>query len=419
METTIQKPKLLELEKKSSSYKLLVSPELEKKIRYYLDRFPSIEYSGTLFYTVSGSFETNDLVINAFDFLLQDIGTGAYTEFNQSPDVIGYMVEHPELLDETVYQGLMHSHHNMGAFFSGTDTSTLREEGSDRVHFVSLIIDTKGTYQAAITRVVVEEMKATGFIQYPTFNNKEVVGNPITYSFNRKKIEYFMLEVTRPELENPFQELSNRIKEVQEQKAKAAKAAKAATPINYSTNKNESYTGYNNNYLDPYKSNNTVPANGISYQTNVGRGNLTTPINKNYEIPKNQLPFEEPDVDLDTPVPYGHVKVDPELIQELIAQLITGDVNYFMEEGVTLESLIPACESMFELRFPDKKLFHAWAEQYVEFLVYYTEDPKLEMYEDEVVAALIANDMSEILRKFITENGYIKSFVEILDRYII
>lgn len=416
METTIQKPKLLELEKKSSSYKLLVSPELEKKIRYYLDRFPSIEYSGTLFYTVSGSFETNDLVINAFDFLLQDIGTGAYTEFNQSPDVIGYMVEHPELLDETVYQGLMHSHHNMGAFFSGTDTSTLREEGSDRVHFVSLIIDTKGTYQAAITRVVVEEMKATGFIKYPTFNNKEVVGNPITYSFNRKKIEYFMLEVTRPELENPFQELSNRIKEVQEQKAKAAKAA---TPITYPVNKNESYTGYNNNYLDPYKSNNTVPANGISYQTNVGRGNLTTPINKNYEIPKNQLPFEEPDIDLDTPVPYGYVKVDPELIQELIAQLITGDVNYFMEEGVTLESLIPACESMFELRFPDKKLFHAWAEQYVEFLVYYTEDPKLEMYEDEVVAALIANDMSEILRKFITENGYIKSFVEILDRYII
>lgn len=416
METTIQKPKLLELEKKSSSYKLLVSPELEKKIRYYLDRFPSIEYSGTLFYTVSGSFETNDLVINAFDFLLQDIGTGAYTEFNQSPDVIGYMVEHPELLDETVYQGLMHSHHNMGAFFSGTDTSTLREEGSDRVHFVSLIIDTKGTYQAAITRVVVEEMKATGFIKYPTFNNKEVVGNPITYSFNRKKIEYFMLEVTRPELENPFQELSDRIKEVQEQKVKAAKAA---TPITYSTNKNESYTGYNNNYLDPYKSNNTVPANGISYQTNVGRGNLTTPINKNYEIPKNQLPFEEPDVDLDTPIPYGYVKVDPELIQELIAQLITGDVNYFMEEGVTLESLIPACESMFELRFPDKKLFHAWAEQYVEFLVYYTEDPKLEMYEDEVVAALIANDMSEILRKFITENGYIKSFVEILDRYII
>lgn len=416
METAIQKPKLLELEKKSSSYKLLVSPELEKKIRYYLDRFPSIEYSGTLFYTVSGSFETNDLVINAFDFLLQDIGTGAYTEFNQSPDVIGYMVEHPELLDETVYQGLMHSHHNMGAFFSGTDTSTLREEGSDRVHFVSLIIDTKGTYQAAITRVVVEEMKATGFIKYPTFNNKEVVGNPITYSFNRKKIEYFMLEVTRPELENPFQELSDRIKEVQEQKVKAAKAA---TPITYSTNKNESYTGYNNNYLDPYKSNNTVPANGISYQTNVGRGNLTTPINKNYEVPKNQLPFEEPDVDLDTPVPYGYVKVDPELIQELIAQLITGDVNYFMEEGVTLESLIPACESMFELRFPDKKLFHAWAEQYVEFLVYYTEDPKLEMYEDEVVAALIANDMSELLRKFITENGYIKSFVEILDRYII
>lgn len=91
-----------------STYKLIVSPELEQKIRYYLDKFPRDEYSGTLFYTVSGSFETDDIVINAFDFLLQDIGTSGYTEFDQSPDVVGYMVDHPELLDEYVYQGLMH-----------------------------------------------------------------------------------------------------------------------------------------------------------------------------------------------------------------------------------------------------------------------------------------------------------------------
>lgn len=416
METTVQKPKLLDLVKQSSTYKLIVSPELEQKIRYYLDRFPRDEYSGTLFYTVSGSFETKDLVINAFDFLLQDIGTSGYTEFNQSPDVIGYMVEHPELLDEKVYQGLMHSHHILGAFFSGTDLATLKEEGTDRIHFVSLIIDTKGTYQAAITRVVVEEMQATGFIKYPTFNGQEVTGSPVTYSFNRKKLEYFMLDVERPAIENPFSEMAARIEEVKEQKAKAAKEKAATTPYgNYGGGYNN-YGQYGNWGKKEDKP--AVPTNGISYQTNVGRGNLAVPTNPNYVPPvQNELPFEEPDVDV--PPPYGHVKVDPEIINDLAAQLVTGDINYFKPTDTTLDELARAGEEMFEQRFEDEKLFHAWAEQYVEFLVYYTEDPKLEMFDDEVLAALIAHDLAEVLSALTTKGKYINQFIEILNRYII
>lgn len=409
MGTIVQKPKLLDLVKQSSTYKLIVSPELEQKIRYYLDRFPRDEYSGTLFYTVSGSFETKDLVINAFDFLLQDIGTSGYTEFNQSPDVIGYMVEHPELLDEKVYQGLMHSHHILGAFFSGTDLATLREEGTDRIHFVSLIIDTKGTYQAAITRVVVEEMQATGSIKYPTFNGQEVTGSPVTYNFNRKKLEYFMLDVERPAIENPFSEMAARIEEVKEQKAKAAKEKAATTPYG-------NYGQYGNWGKGEDKS--AVPINSISYQTNVGRGNLAVPTNPNYVPPvQNELPFEEPDVDV--PLPYGHVKVDPETINDLAAQLVTGDINYFKPTDTTLDELARAGEKMFEQRFEDEKLFHAWAEQYVEFLVYYTEDPKLEMFDDEVLAALIAHDLAEVLSALTTKGKYINQFIEILNRYII
>lgn len=416
METTVQKPKLLDLAKQSSIYKLIVSPELEQKIRYYLDRFPRDEYSGTLFYTISGNFETKDLVINAFDFLLQDIGTSGYTEFNQSPDVIGYMVEHPELLDEKVYQGLMHSHHVLGAFFSGTDLSTLREEGTDRIHFVSLIIDTKGTYQAAITRVVVEEMQATGFIKYPTFNNQEVTGSPITYSFSRKKLEYFMLDVERPVIENPFSEMAARIEEVKEQKAKAVREKAITTPYgNYSQGYNN-YGQYEN--WDKKEDKLAVPTNGVSYQTNVGRGNLIIPTNPNYVPPvQNELPFENSDGD--APPPYGYVKVDPETINDLAAQLITGDINYFKPTDTTLDELAKAGENMFEQRFEDEKLFHAWAEQYVEFLVYYTEDPKLEMFDDEVLAALIAHDLAEVLNALTTKGKYINQFIEILNRYII
>lgn len=402
--------------KKSTSYKLIVTPELEEKIRYYLGRFPNIEYSGTLFYTVSGGFETNDLVVNAIDFLLQDIGTGGYTEFNQSPDVIAYMVEHPELLDENVYQGLMHSHHVLGAFFSGTDDATLREEGSERIHFVSLIIDTKGTYKAAITRVVEEELTATGSVKYPTFNEKFATA-PVSYTFTRKRLESFMLEVERPIIPNPYEELADRITEVQKQKAEKEKEI-AKSNVVYGN-------GYNNYGYNSYNKPATPVGSGISYQTNVGRANLATPVIPNNFVndpaPKPKLPFEVPieDDNNDVPPPYGHVKVNPLIIDEIAKQLVTGDITYFDDDKTTLEELARASEELFNMRFEDEKLFHTWAEQYVEFLVYYTEDDSLTEYEDEVLAALIAHDLMEVLNKLTTKNKYIETFIEIIDRYII
>lgn len=402
-----------------STYKLIVSPELEQKIRYYLDKFPREEYSGTLFYTVSGSFETDDIVINAFDFLLQDIGTSGYTEFDQSPDVVGYMVDHPELLDEYVYQGLMHSHHVLGSFFSGTDLATLREEGSDRIHFVSLIIDTKGTYKAAITRVVVEEMQATGFIKYPTYNNKEVTGSPISYSYSRKKLEYFMLDVERPEIYNPFQELSDRINKVKAQK-EASKAKSIASSYGKSN-----YNGYN--YYGQYgykdwtkkEDKKEIPSNPISYQTNVGRGNTIAPIKTDYTSLQKELPFEDSE---DTLPPYGVININPDIIQSVAAQLLTGDVNYCKLPNTSLNDLAISCENLYEKRFQndmDDKLFNTWAEQFIDFLVYYTEDPELEMLDSDCMAALVAYDLAEVLNSLPNKGKFIESFMKMLDDYII
>ena len=89
-----------------------------------------------------------------------DIGTEASTEFDMTPDVISYMTDN-DLLDYQV--GLIHSHHSMSTFFSGVDTNTLLEEGIDRAHFVSLIVNNKGSYTAGITRRVTA-----------TYNIKEV-----------------------------------------------------------------------------------------------------------------------------------------------------------------------------------------------------------------------------------------------------
>lgn len=412
METAIQKTKLLELVKRSNTFKLIVTEELERKIRYYLDRFPNTEYSGTLFYKVTGSFKEMNFEITAFDFILQDIGTSTYTEFNMSPDVVAYMVDNPELLGEDVYQGLMHSHHTMGAFFSGTDYATLREEGSDRTHFLSLIIDTKGTYQAAITRIVEEEMTATGSARFLTFNEQEA-SQPISYTFKRKRLEYFMLDVERPQLPNPYLELSQRIEEVQKQKAEAARKTKFAVTYSGGYNNYGGYGAYGN-YRDddPYvwPSERKTPA--PVYQATVGRGNVI-PANKAAEVvppvEKEKEVEEEP-----ASIDYSAYVIPEDVLMKAARELLSGSITETLDG--TLEEISEAMVEKYKTRFPDIALFEAWIASHVEFIVYYTETYL--NVDDDTQAALLANALSNELAQ-LPANEYVLSMIGHLENYII
>lgn len=412
MGTAIQKTKLLKLVKRSNTFKLIVTEELERKIRYYLDRFPNTEYSGTLFYKVTGSFKEMNFEITAFDFILQDIGTSTYTEFNMSPDVVAYMVDNPELLGEDVYQGLMHSHHTMGAFFSGTDYATLREEGSDRTHFLSLIIDTKGTYQAAITRIVEEEMTATGSARFLTFNEQEA-SQPISYTFKRKRLEYFMLDVERPQLPNPYLELSQRIEEVQKQKAEAARKTKSAVTYSGGYNNYGGYGAYGN-YRDddPYvwPSERKTPA--PVYQATVGRGNVI-PANKAAEVvppvEKEKEVEEEP-----ASIDYSAYVIPEDVLMKAARELLSGSITETLDG--TLEEISEAMVEKYKTRFPDIALFEAWIASHVEFIVYYTETYL--NVDDDTQAALLANALSNELAQ-LPANEYVLSMIGHLENYII
>lgn len=111
------KEKKLELVHQQSIYKMVIPQEVEKKIRLLCREIHNVEWSGVLFYKVSGSFEDKSLTITCVDLFQMDEGTGGYTEYDMSPDVMGYMTDHPELLDAGVYQGLIHSHNNMSKEF--------------------------------------------------------------------------------------------------------------------------------------------------------------------------------------------------------------------------------------------------------------------------------------------------------------
>lgn len=110
MDNQVQK-KVLSLEKHTDTYKLVIPADVEKKIRHLCNKVSQVEWSGTLFYVHSGSYEEGTLEIRCVDIFPMDIGSQAYTEFDMSPDVIAYMTNHPELLD--CQMGLIHSHNNM------------------------------------------------------------------------------------------------------------------------------------------------------------------------------------------------------------------------------------------------------------------------------------------------------------------
>ena len=223
MEAT--KKELPELIKTQSTYKLIVPENVELKIRYLLRKFPTTEWSGVLFYKHTGSFENDDLTIICEDIYPMDLGDATFTSYSVNEDVASYVAENIDLIDcET---GIIHSHHTMSTFFSGTDTNTLREEGAEQNCVVSLIVNNAGVYNAAITRRIkvhykinVEKTESSyeffgdGRINQeglPTVSNKEI---------DKEIVEYFMLDVEREETVNPYDYLDARFEEIKENKKK-------------------------------------------------------------------------------------------------------------------------------------------------------------------------------------------------------
>lgn len=202
---------------KRTKYKMFIPKEVENKIGLLLENIRNIEWSGVLFYDVEGSFEDNSLKVICKDILPMDIGNATYTEWDMNADVVSYIVDHPELVGS--YQGLCHSHHSMATFFSGTDTNTLKEEGSDVNHFVSLIVNNAGTYNAAITRKVDIKNDVYSVYTYKSFGDVTVEGKS-DYTECNTCIEYFYLDIEVEQSENNNSELLARIDKLKQPKVK-------------------------------------------------------------------------------------------------------------------------------------------------------------------------------------------------------
>lgn len=394
----LEEKKALKLKKiESSSYKMVITEALEKKIRFVCSKIHNIEWSGVLFYTHEGDFEDNSLVITAQDMIVLDIGDATTTNFQCSnPDVISYMVDN-NLLDCAT--GLLHSHQNFKAFFSGTDTNTLLQEGADRDNFLSLIVANDGNYVAGITRKITS--KITEEKCYKTFGNKEIC-TPIE-SYETQTVEWFNLTICKDiKEENPFPELAERLLKIAETKKQMEEEAR-------------SNRGWLNNYAE---SNWRVPSVTHTY-------NNTKQLSMFEDIEDDSTKIVENPIDENHDIEPG-VEFDEGIVTNMVLQILTGNMN--VDNSTTVTMAAANSKLLYDRTFMDAKDdgFKYFAESLIDVLMQNWGEAAvimdLSLSEEEVANidafSVLASYLISKLDSAATNNPYVQYYIELLNHYL-
>lgn len=383
----MEKNKLI---KKDNGYKLIITPELEEKIRFLCARFPHNEYSGVLFYDYTGRFEDNSLVLTAKDFCLMNYGSAVYTEFDKSAEICNYMIEN-DLLG--CQQGLMHSHDQMSTFFSGTDLNTLQEEGFDMNNFLSLIVNNAGQYTAAITRKVKHIPHVTETLEYEFFGEGNInLGTDEYDAVESYEIEYFFLDIEKPTVNIGYTDLFDRINEISIDKGR--------TLI-----KNES----NKSVFNPHHN---LAITHTTVQEPILEGKLPF---EGLAKPKAEVDEEEELID------YDSVKFNNNQLNSITKQLLMGSPIFNPKD---LNAWVDKMPTAFSKRFGEGQKglanYKAFIGYFVEFLLSeaFDEDLAEEGYMEDYQMPICAYGVLQKLHQF-KSNSFLNIIEEEVERFII
>tara|TARA_R110002020_G_scaffold11657_8_gene43599 strand:- start:985 stop:1797 length:813 start_codon:yes stop_codon:yes gene_type:complete len=122
-----------------------------EKAQYLLKRFSNREWSGPAWYRCILNKNGFPIHWHLLYFEALDLGHGAATEYegeDLSKAVFKIYKEYEKLLKGT-YLGMIHSHHNMGAYHSGTDEETLIDLCPETGFYGSLVVSSKVSQAAA------------------------------------------------------------------------------------------------------------------------------------------------------------------------------------------------------------------------------------------------------------------------------
>lgn len=108
-----------------------------------MSRFSTTEWSGPAWYKVKLNKDGFPIQWDLVYFVAADLGHFTSTEYH-AKDIaiiaIKTLKNNPKLKNDKTYMGMIHSHHNMGAYHSGTDEDTLQEMVPNEGFFGSLVV---------------------------------------------------------------------------------------------------------------------------------------------------------------------------------------------------------------------------------------------------------------------------------------
>lgn len=147
--------------------KVIVPLEVIKKFDLLHKEWPNKEWGGLLFYNRDESIDISNLKDIQFivkDFYPMGLGDAGSNEFEYTDITKG--IKAVEGLDYQI--GLVHSHHTMSAFFSGTDINDLVVNHDKYDYYLSLVVNVAKSYVAKLafagTTKVVRTFKENGVI---------------------------------------------------------------------------------------------------------------------------------------------------------------------------------------------------------------------------------------------------------------
>lgn len=291
------------------------------------------------------------------------------------------------------------SHQGFKAYFSGTDINTLREEGNDTNHFVSLIINNEGEYCAAVTRKVTNKynLNITGNVT-SSYNSWDNVPKEKVSKVKRKKeeeksfIEYYMLQINKEESPYIPDSLEVRLNEL------VNKKNNRNSRLNYWSNYNGNYDnkGFNNNWIK-----NT--GNSISNSSQLSLFNNDDNYENKYAF-INELSEEAKE--------YG---ITPKLLKNQVTQLITCNLFGHYNSNIELDKWAINMVEVYDKRFKDIKSFESYAYAIIEFL----EDDLISITskfpgKDLEIQSVWRTELIKELSKYKT-NKYIEKYIEALE----
>lgn len=344
--------------KSPTSFKMFIPAKVENKIRILLNSIYNIEWSGVLFYTYTGSFENNDLLITCEDIYPMNIGSSVYTEFENTPDIAGYIVDN-QLFD--CCQALIHSHHSMQTWFSSTDISTLQSEGNETIHFVSLIVNNAGEYNAAITRKVKATFEGDMVEEFESYNGEKITKTSKTIQ-QKEMIMYHPL-IVEVEKGDYTTDLYSRIKELKDKNAKSKENVATKSTANTST---------------------------------------VWPTQQKIEFPKEESEKHDAIDDIE------------DEINLCLSKLVTGSSTTEILKKEEIIKLANSMEERFAKSFPTMKIFSYWADSHIDCILSTTNGG---WPDDEYISSL-SEELIYRLQE-LGNNLYIKEYINALCNYVI